>query len=62
MSSYEKLSDVVTDLNVMIKEAPLPKKVQGQLEEIVCQLNQITEPVREILMTKGDSIALHHDD
>ena len=59
---YKTIDDVISDLNVMIIEAPLPKKERHQLAEIVYQLDQITEPVKEIFTTKGDSIALHHDD
>ena len=59
---YKTVDDVISDLNAMIVEAPLPNKAKSQLAEIVYQLDQITEPVKEILTTKGDSIALHHDD
>ena len=62
MSSYKTIEDVISDLNVMITEAPIPTKERCQLADIVGQLKQITEPVKEILTTKGDSIALHHDD
>tara|TARA_Y100000310_G_C20623474_1_gene784580 strand:+ start:221 stop:418 length:198 start_codon:yes stop_codon:yes gene_type:complete len=59
---YKTIDDVISDLNVMITEAPLPHKEKCQLADIVGQLEQITKPHREILTEKGDSIALHHDD
>ena len=62
VGQYKTIDDVISDLNVMIVEAPIPTKERCQLADIVGQLKQITEPVREILTTKGDSIALHHDD
>ena len=62
VGQYKTIDDVISDLNVMITEAPLPNKEKCQLADIVGQLKQITEPVKEILTEKGDSIALHHDD
>ena len=62
MSSYTKVSDVVTELNTIIEVAPIPEKIRGQLVSVVEQLDQIPETVREHLVEKGDSIALHHDD
>jgi hypothetical protein len=62
VGQYKTIDDVISDLNVMIVEAPIPTKERCQLADIVGRLKQITEPVREILMTEGDSIALHHDD
>jgi len=56
------VSDVISDLNIMIVEAPLPNKEKCQLADIVAQLEQITETVREHIVEKGDSIGLHHDD
>ncbi len=62
MSSYKTISDVVSDLNVMVLEAPLPEKERAQLAEIAEQLLQIPETIKEHLVNKGDSVALHHDD
>mgnify|MGYP004457550177 FL=1 len=62
MKQYKTVSDVISDLNIMIVEAPLPNKEKCQLADIVAQLEQITETVREHIVEKGDSIGLHHDD
>jgi len=62
VGQYKTIDDVISDLNVMITESPIPTKERCQLADIVGQLKQITEPVKEILTEKGDSIALHHDD
>ena len=62
MSGYKTISDVVSDLNVMITEAPLPNKIKCELADIVGELEQLPATVRTHLVDKGDSIALHHDD
>jgi hypothetical protein len=62
VGKYKTIDDVISDLNVMITEAPLPNKEKRQLADIVGQLEQITKPHREVLTKMGDSIALHHDD
>ncbi|MAH45821.1 hypothetical protein CMI37_08315 [Candidatus Pacearchaeota archaeon] len=62
MSSYKTISGVISDINVMIAESPLPNKVKYQLTNIVKDLEQLPEVVREHLVEKGDSIGLHHDD
>ena len=62
MGQYKTVSDVISDLNVMIAESPLPTKVVAQLADIVGKLEQLPEAVRTHLIEKGDSIALHHDD
>jgi len=62
MKQYKTIDDVISDLNLMITEAPLPNKEKRQLADIVRQLEQVTETVREHIVDKGDSIALHHDD
>ena len=38
---YKKVGDVISDLNVMIQEAPIPNKQRGQLAEIVYDLKHI---------------------
>ena len=62
MSDYTKVSDVVRELNAIVKVAPIPEKIRDQLVSVVEQLDQIPETIREHLVEKGDSIALHHDD
>jgi hypothetical protein len=62
IGQYKTVSDVVSDLNVMIVEAPLPTKIKSQLANIVGELEQLPETLRDHLIDKGDSIALHHDD
>jgi len=62
MSRYKTISEVVSDLNVMIVEAPLPTKTKSKLEDIVGELEQLPETIRTHLVEQGDSIALHHDD
>ena len=62
MSSYKTISDVVSDLNVMVLEAPLPEKERAQLADIAEQLLPIPETIKAHLVNKGDSVALHHDD
>jgi len=62
MSNYTKVGDVVTELNMIIEVAPIPEKIRGQLVSVVEQLGEIPETIREHLVEKGDSIALHHDD
>ena len=62
MSNYKTVSDVISDLNVMITAAPLPNKTKCQLADIVGELEQLPETLRDHLIDKGDSIALHHDD
>ena len=62
VGKYKTIGDVISDLNVMIAEAPLPNKERGQLADIVGKLEQLPEAVRTHLIEKGDSIALHHDD
>jgi hypothetical protein len=59
---YKTVSDVISDLNVMVQEAPLPKKVKCQLADIVGELEEIPESTRQHIVEKGDCIALHHDD
>lgn len=62
MKQYKTIDDVISDLNLMIVEAPLPNKEKRQLEDVAVQLEQLSETVREHIVDKGDSIALHHDD
>jgi hypothetical protein len=62
IGQYKTVSDVVSDLNVMIVEAPLPTKIKSQLANIVGELEQLPETLRDHLIDKGDSVALHHDD
>jgi hypothetical protein len=38
---YKKVGDVISDLNVMIQEAPIPNKQRCQLAEIVSHLKNI---------------------
>ena len=59
---YKTVDDVISDLNAMIVEAPLPNKAKSQLADIVGNLEQIPKTVRTHLIEKGDSIGLHHDD
>ena len=62
VGQYKTIGDVISDLNAMIVEAPLPNKEKCQLEDVSAQLEQLPETVREHIVDKGDSIALHHDD
>ena len=38
---YKKVGDVISDLNVMLQEAPIPSKQKYQLAEIVSDLKHI---------------------
>ena len=38
---YKKVGDVISDLNVMLQEAPIPNKQRCQLAEIVSDLKYI---------------------
>ena len=38
---YKKVGDIISDLNVMIQEAPIPNKQRCQLAEIVSNLKYI---------------------
>jgi len=58
MSSYKTIEDVVSDLNVMITEAPLPNKIKCELADIVGELEQLTETVRSHLTEKGANFYL----
>ena len=40
-AEYKKVGDVISDLNVMIQEAPIPNKQRCQLAEIVYDLKHI---------------------
>ena len=62
IGQYKTVNDVISDLNVMITESPLPTKVVSQLADIVGELEQLPETIKTHLVNKGDSIALHHDD
>ena len=61
MSSYKTVSDVVSDLNVMITEAPVSGKVRRALADVVGELGK-----PETIIVNGvamvDCSALHHDD
>ena len=59
---YKKVSDVVTDINIMVQEAPLPNKVKRQLADIAYNLNRLTDEVKDHLENSGDCIGLHHDE
>tara|TARA_Y100000310_G_scaffold343876_1_gene453637 strand:+ start:2474 stop:2671 length:198 start_codon:yes stop_codon:yes gene_type:complete len=62
IGQYKSIDDVISDLNVMITEAPLPNKERCQLADIVGQLEGIPNSTRQHIAEKGDCIALHHDD
>jgi hypothetical protein len=38
---YKKVGDVISDLNVMLQEAPIPSKQKCQLAEIVSDLKNV---------------------
>jgi len=40
---YKTVGDVISDLNVMIQEAPFPNKERCQLADIVSELKQEIE-------------------
>ena len=40
---YKTVGDVISDLNVMIQEAPIPNKERCQLADIVSELKQESE-------------------
>jgi hypothetical protein len=40
---YKTVGDVISDLNVMIQEAPIPNKQRCQLADIVSELKQGVE-------------------
>ncbi len=41
MSDYKTVGDVISDLNVMITEAPIPNDISMSLAEIVYDLKHI---------------------
>jgi hypothetical protein len=42
IGKYRNVHDVISDLNVMIVEAPIPTKERCQIADIVGKLKQIT--------------------
>ena len=59
--SYKRVSDVVNELRVMIKEAPISDKMRVQLADMVWELNNPS--TIEINGQKmRDCLALHHDE
>jgi hypothetical protein len=40
---YKTVGDVISDLNVMIQEAPIPNKERCQLADIVGELKEIED-------------------